>query len=145
MKAIAVAVSAAFLATSALADGVISYTTDEAYDDVVFGLENAILDAGLVIDNVNHVGAMLERTREDVGGTVTIFDKADVYSFCSAAISRRVMEADPMNLVHCPYGIFVAQQPGKKVVIGYNEYPEGPMKEVQALLDGITKAAIGLN
>jgi uncharacterized protein (DUF302 family) len=146
MKRILAAAAAAFLATTALADGVVTYQTDESFEDVIFGLENAITDAGLVTDGVSHVGDMLERTRGDVGSDVTIFLKADVYSFCSAAVSRRVMEADPANIVFCPYDIFVSQKPGDdKVTIGFREYPEGPMKEVQALLDGIAKAAIGMD
>ncbi|WP_137701264.1 DUF302 domain-containing protein [Marimonas lutisalis] len=143
-RILATAAVAACLAGPALSEGVISYTTDEAFDDVVFGLENAIVDAGLVVDSVSHVGDMLERTKEDVGGTVTIFEKADVYSFCSAAVSRRAMEADPMNIVYCPYGIFVAQQPGGQVMIGFRDYPDGPMQEVEAMLDGIAKSAIGM-
>lgn len=146
MKFYVLAAAAALFATAAVAEnGVVSYTTDESYDDVVFGLENAIVDAGLVVDSVSHTGDMLERTRGDVGSDVTIFEKADIYSFCSAAISRRAMEADPMNLVFCPYDIFVMQLPGSDTVtIGFREFPEGPMKEVEALLDGIAKAAVGL-
>jgi hypothetical protein len=53
---------------------------------------------------------------------------------CSAAISRRVMEADPMNIVHCPYSIFVAEMDGE-VMIGHRAYPDGPMQEVEAMLD----------
>lgn len=126
-------------------DGVISYQTDESFEDVVFGLENAILDAGLVIDSVSHTGEMLERTKADVGSDITIFEAADIYSFCSAKVSRHVMEADPMNVVFCPYDIFVIQMPGSDTVeIGFREYPEGAMQEVQALLDGIARAAIGM-
>ena len=140
------AATAACLATSAFAaDGVVSYTTDDSFEDVIFGLENAILDAGLVVDSVSHTGTMLERTKADVGSDVTIFKHADIYSFCSAAVSRRVMEADPMNVVFCPYGIFVMQLPDDdKVTIGFREYPEGPMQEVQKMLDGIARAAIGM-
>jgi len=98
-----------------------------------------------VVDHVSHTGEMLERTKADVGGTVTLFTQADVYSFCSAALSRKVMEADPMNVRFCPYDIFVAQQPGKPVVIGYRTFPEGAMQEVQAMLDGIARTAIGLD
>lgn len=147
MKAFALAAGIALAATTALADGLISYTTDESFDDVVFGLENAILDQGLVVDGMSHVGEMLERTREDVGSDVTVFLKADVYSFCSAALSRKVMEADPMNIRFCPYDIFVAQMPDNpdQTVIGYREFPEGAMKEVQALLDTIVRTAIGMD
>ena len=51
------------------------------------------------------------------------------------------MEADPMNIVHCPYSIFVADIEGK-VTVGYPTFPDGPMQEVQALLDEITKTAL---
>lgn len=147
MKAMILAAGLAMAATTGLADGMVSYTTDETFDDVVFGLENAILDQGLVVDGMSHVGEMLERTKADVGSDVTVFLKADVYSFCSAKLSRKVMEADPMNLRFCPYDIFVAQMPDNpdQTVIGYREFPEGPMQEVQALLDTIVRSAIGMD
>ncbi len=133
-------------ATATLAGDVVTYMTDDSFDDVIFGLENAILDQGLVIEGINHVGDMLERTGPDVGSDITVFLAADVYSFCSASLSRKVMEADPMNLMYCPYTIFVAQSPDApdQTMIGYRTFPDGPMQEVQTLLDDITKAAIGV-
>lgn len=147
MKALVLAAGLAVAATAAAADGVISYTTDESFDDVVFGLENAITDQGLVIDGMSHVGEMLERTKADVGSDVTVFLRADVYSFCSAKLSRKVMEVNPMNIRFCPYDIFVAQLPDNpdQTVIGYREFPEGEMQEIQALLDVIVRSAIGLD
>lgn len=135
----------AMVATTAQAQDMVTYTTDQTFEDVIFGLENAIIDQGLVIDATSHVGDMLERTKGDVGSDVTIFTKADVYSFCSAAVSRKVMEADPMNIVFCPYNIFVTVSPDTpdQTMIGFRTYPEGPMKEVEALLDTIAKTAIG--
>lgn len=131
----------------AAADGAVTYDTDQSFDDVIFGLESAILDAGLVIDSVSHVGEMLERTRVDIGSDVVLFTQADVYSFCSAALSRKVMEADPMNIRFCPYDIFVMVRPDlpDTTTIGFNSFPEGEMKEIEALLDGIARAAIGLD
>jgi uncharacterized protein (DUF302 family) len=125
----------------------VTYTTDESFDDVIFGLENAILDQGLVIDGTNHVGEMLARTGPDVGSDKTVFLNADVYSFCSAALSRKVMDADPMNLMFCPYDIFVMVRPEtpNETTIGYRAMPEGPMKEVEALLETISKSAIGID
>ena len=133
------------LATGAAAQDVISYDTDQSFEDVVFGLESAILDKGLVIDSVSHTGEMLERTRGDVGSDVVLYLEADVYSFCSASLSRKVMEADPMNIVFCPYDVFVMVRPDTPGIttIGFRSYPEGPMKEIEALLDGIVRAAIG--
>lgn len=147
MKALVLAASLTMAASAALSDGIVTYTTDESFDDVVFGLENAILDQGLVVDGTSHVGEMLERTKADVGSDITVFLKADVYSFCSAKLSRKVMEVDPMNIRFCPYDIFVAQLPDNpdQTIIGYREFPEGEMKEVQALLDTIARSAIGMD
>lgn len=137
------------LGTTASADDadMVTYMTDESYEDVLFGLENAILDQGLIVDAISHVGEMLERTRADVGSDVVLFLDADVYSFCSAKVSRKVMEQDPTNIRFCPYDIFVSRAPATPdtVTIGYRSMPEGPMKEVEALLDAITRSAIGLD
>ncbi|MCT4558844.1 MAG: DUF302 domain-containing protein [Pelagimonas sp.] len=133
-----------FAGSMVQASDMITYDTDQSFDDVTFGLESAITDAGLVIDSVSHTGEMLERTKADVGSDVKIFEHADIYSFCSAKISREVMEADPMNVVFCPYDIFVIVRPETPDVttIGFRSYPDGAMKKVEALLDGIAKAAI---
>ena len=125
----------------------VTYDTDQSFDDVIFGLESAILDQGLVIDHVSHTGEMLERTRADIGSDVVLFTDADVYSFCSATLSRKVMEADPMNVRFCPYTIFVMTRPDRPgtTTIGFNSYPDGAMKEVEALLDTIARGALGLD
>ncbi|MGH1412236.1 MAG: DUF302 domain-containing protein [Pelagimonas sp.] len=147
MKNMLAALVLCVMSSAAMAADMITYDTDESFDDVVFGLESAILDSGLVIDSVSHTGAMLERTREDVGSDTVLFLDADVFSFCSAKISREVMEADPMNIVFCPYDIFVMVRPETPDVttIGFRTFPDGAMKAVEALLDGIARSAIGLD
>jgi hypothetical protein len=146
MKRLLATLALTIAASSVSAADMITYDTDQSFDDVTFGLENAILDAGLVIDHISHTGDMLERTKGDVGSNVTLFLHADVYSFCSAKLSRDVMEADPMNIVFCPYDIFVMVRPETPDVttIGFRTFPDGAMKTIEALLDGIAKAAIGL-
>ncbi|SEW19703.1 Uncharacterized conserved protein, DUF302 family [Cognatiyoonia koreensis] len=118
------------------------YPFDGSFEDATFAVESAILDQGLVIDYVSHTGEMLNRTSADVGSDVEIYAAADIFLFCSAKLSREVMEADPMNIAHCPYGIFVTDKEGD-VKIGYRNFPEGEMQKVQALLDEIVKDAIG--
>ncbi|MDX8350853.1 DUF302 domain-containing protein [Cognatiyoonia sp. IB215182] len=130
------------LATAATAEDATTYIFDGSFDDAVFSVENAIIGQGLVIDYVSHVGDMLNRTGADVGSDVMLFEAADIFVFCSANVSRAVMETDPMNIAHCPYGIFVAER-GDEVMIGYRDYPEGEMQQVQALLDGIVRDALG--
>ena len=128
-----------FLPTLAAAQDVISYDYAGSFDDATFGVENAILNKGLVVDHVSHVGDMLNRTQGDVGGD-PLFSQADVFLFCSATVSREVMEADPDNIAFCPYGIFVAEQ-GGQVRVGYRTYPDGPMDQVEALLDDSAREA----
>ena len=132
---------AAALSLPAWADDTsVVYEFDGSFDDAAFSVENAIVDRGLVIDYVSHTGDMLNRTAGDVGSDVKLFDSADIYVFCSAVVSRKVMEADPMNIAHCPYGVFVAEREGR-VMVGYRTYPEGPMQQVQELLDSIALEA----
>ena len=143
----AAAILLAGLAHAALAKDTVTYeVTDQSYDDVMFGLENAILDFGLVISEHNHVGDMLERTKADLGATETIYAYADVFGFCSAPLSRAAMLEDPMNIRFCPYNIYMYQiSEESPVIIGYDVYPEGALQDVQALLDDITRSAIGLD
>lgn len=134
------AAAAMVLASAAVAEEPITTTVDGTFDDATFAIESAIVGKGLVIDYVSHVGEMLNRTGADVGSDTKLFDAADVFLFCSAVVSREVMEADPMNISHCPYGIFVADRDGE-VIVGYRDYPEGAMQRVEDLLAEIVAEA----
>lgn len=139
--ALATALTAA-TATGAFAQQAVTYPFDGSFEDAAFGVESAIVGHGLVIDYTSHVGEMLERTREDTGSEVVLFDQADIYLFCSAVVSREVMEADPMNIANCPYGLFVTDMEGE-VMIGYRVMPEETMAPVMALLDELAREAAG--
>lgn len=128
------------IAAQANAGEAILYDYDGTFEDATFAVEDAIVSKGLVIDYRSHTGAMLERTRETVGSDIVLFDNADIFLFCSAVVSRKVMEADPMNIVHCPFSIFVTDQAGK-VTIGHRDYPEGAMQMVEDLLAEIVTEA----
>ncbi|MCK0151759.1 DUF302 domain-containing protein [Marivita sp. S6314] len=147
MKRLLTTLALTFATSAVSAADIVTYDTDQSFDDITFGLESAILDAGLVIDSVSHTGDMLERTRMDVGSDVVLYEKADIYSFCSAKISREVMEDDPMNIVYCPYDIFVMVRPETPdmTTIGFRTFPDGAMKKVETLLDDLSRAAIGLS
>lgn len=124
----------------------VTYQVEDSFENVAFAVESAIVGAGLVIDHVSHTGEMLERTRGDVGSDRVLFTQADVFSFCSASISRAVMEADLANIQHCPYGIFVYETPEAPgvVTVGHRAY-DGSMAPVGDLLGGIVKEALGLD
>jgi uncharacterized protein (DUF302 family) len=139
-------VIAALMATPATAQEFRTYTTDDSFDDVAFAIESAILSKGLVIDHVSHTGEMLERTRVDVGSDKVLFIEADVFEFCSATVSREVMEADLDNFYFCPYAIRIAEraETAGTVTVSHQTY-DGTMAPVNTLLEAIVADALGLD
>ncbi len=122
-------------------DAPILYPFDGSFEDATFAVESAIVGEGLVIDYVSHVGEMLNRTGADVGSDAVIFKNADIFLFCSARISRQVMEINPLNIAHCPYGIFVTEG-ADGVSIGHRDYPDTEMQVVEDLLTSIVTEAV---
>ena len=137
---LAAVIGAAALAGPASAQDVHISTYNGSYEDARFSLENAIIDRGLVIDYVSHVGDMLTRTAADVGSDEHLYSEAEIFVFCSASVSRQVMEQNPANLAHCPYGIFVAERRGQ-VTMGFRDYPAGAMDMVETMLAEIVAEA----
>jgi uncharacterized protein (DUF302 family) len=134
---------------------IVTYSRKGAkFEDVRDDLKLAIEGRGLVIDYESFVNRMLERTGKDVGSSRKLYADAQAFVFCSAALSRKTMEADPANLSLCPYSMTVyatAREPGT-VHVSYKRpwRPDGSaaskaaLKEVEALLDGIAREALGL-
>ena len=134
---------------------VVTYSKNGAkFQDVHEDLKLAIEERGLVIDYESFVNRMLERTGKDVGSARKLYADARAFVFCSAALSRKTMEADPANVSFCPYSIMVyasAADPGT-VRVSYRRpwRPDGSaaskaaLKEVEALLDGIARKTLGL-
>jgi uncharacterized protein (DUF302 family) len=132
----------------------VSYSKKAKFDDVRDDLKSAIEAKGLVVDYHSFVNRMLERTGKDVGSARKLYADAQAFVFCSAALSRKTMEADPANAALCPYSIMVyatAQDPGTVHVAFRRPWrPDGSaaskaaLKEVEALLDGIAREALGV-
>ena len=133
---------------------IVTHSKAAKFEDVRDDLELAIEGKGLVIDYQSFVNRMLERTGKDVGSARRLYTDAQAFVFCSAALSRKTMEADPANVSLCPYSIMVyatAQQPGT-VHVSYRRpwRPDGSsaskaaLNEVEALLDRIAREALGL-
>lgn len=129
------------------------YTSKRGFDIVKEDVEIAITNKGLVIDHTSHIGAMLDRTGKDIGSAKPIYGKAGTMQFCSASVSRRSMEADPTNIVFCPYIIvyYTLHDDPKTVYVGYrrpvpvgSEASRASIKEIENLLDGIVKEALNL-
>jgi uncharacterized protein (DUF302 family) len=133
---------------------IVVYSKRAKFEDVRDDLKLAIEAKGLVIDYQSFVNRMLERTGKDVGSARKLYLDAQAFVFCSAALSRKTMEADPANASFCPYSIVVyatAQDPGT-VRVSYRRpwRPDGSaasraaLKDVEALLDGIAREALRL-
>ena len=90
------------------------YVVDSRYEFVRDDLELAITGRGIKINNISHIGDMLARTGKDLGAKKQIFSHAEAFEFCSATVSRATMEADPHNIIFCPYIIAVYSLPTDK-------------------------------
>lgn len=85
------------------------------FADVKAFLISAIEERGIKISTILHIGDMLQRTGEAVGDNTPIYKQAEAIEFCSATLSREMMQADPHNIVFCPFSILIyelADSPG---------------------------------
>jgi uncharacterized protein (DUF302 family) len=138
------------------ATSVVRYSVEGEFDSVRDDLQNAIIAKGLVIDNTSYIAKMLERTGKDVGSTKALYTEnhGQAFSFCSATISRKTMEADVHNMAFCPYSLVVYSSVAepKKVYVAYrrpvlaegSEAAKASLKEVETLLDSIARDGLRL-
>lgn len=132
--------------TALAADDVTTKTSQAPFAEAVADLEDAIVNRGYLIDYRGHIGDMLKRTADDVGGTKDLYRNAEFFQFCSAVLSRQAMEADTGNIAYCPYVLFAYETEADSgtVVLGFRRLPAGPGRdEVNALLEEIVSEASG--
>lgn len=136
---------------AAATPGVAIHSVKGGFDDIKERVVAAIENRGLVLNYTARIGDMLERTGKDIGRGRQVYVKAEMLEFCSAAISRATMEADPRNIVSCPYAIAVYTLPDDhgKVYVAYRKplvtgsgQSMKALREVGKLLDGIVRDAL---
>lgn len=126
------------------------FKTEGAFQDVRDALQMSIEGQGLKITNTNKIGAMLDRTGKDIGESRQVYENAEQFEFCSATISRHMMEADPHAIVMCPYSVVVYTVPGDKTVylayrkpaVTANPALNKTLVELEKLLGDIVKDAM---
>lgn len=97
------------------------FQTRGEFNEVKEFLLQSIAGKGIKISSTSYISNMLQRTREDVGANKDIFKNAEAIGFCSARLSREMMETNPHNIVFCPYTIVIyelAVKPGT-IYLGY--------------------------
>lgn len=111
---------------------------EDTRDAVVMAIENR----GLVISYISHIGDMLERTGVDVGASRRVYGQAQIVEFCSARLSRQMVERDPHNIVFCPFAISVYTLPGEPGTWVSYRRPSGAATELaEPLLKAIANEA----
>jgi uncharacterized protein (DUF302 family) len=136
--------AAGFTIGAQAGDDVTTMTSAQPFDDVAQAVNDAIVNRGYTIDYHGFIGDMLKRTAGDVGADEKLYNDAEFFTFCSAVLSRDVMEANPADIAYCPYVVFVYQlaEPGSEVTLGYRRLPEGDGRDqVNSLLDDIIAQA----
>jgi uncharacterized protein (DUF302 family) len=122
-------------AQAASAEVVVRSTKGE-FKEVKERVLHAIENRGLVLNYTARIGAMLERTGKDTGAARRIYGDAEMLEFCSVRVSRDMMEADPRNIVFCPYSIAIYTLPKEKdkVYVAYRRPGEtGSERSVKSL------------
>ena len=114
-------------AAAAAGSEVVVRSAKGSYAEVKERVLHAIENRGLVLNYTARIGAMLERTGKDIGAAQRVYGDAEMLEFCSARVSRDAMQADPRNIVFCPYGIAIytlPKEPGK-VYLAYRRQGAG--------------------
>lgn len=126
------------------------FKTQGDFQFVRDAVESAIEGKGLKINHTNKIAEMLERTGKDLRATKQVYVNGEQFEFCSATISRQMMEADPHAMVMCPYVVSVYTVPNdKNVYIAYrktatskNPALKKALASVEKLLTEIIKDAM---
>jgi len=127
------------------------FKTHGKFEDVRDMVVTTIEGRGLKINHTNYIADMLARTGKDLGATRQVYVNGEQFEFCSATVSRAMMEADPHAIVLCPYIISVYTIPndGDAVYVAYrkpvaskNKALKKALADVDSLLSGIIKEAI---
>ena len=114
-------------------------TFQEVRDSVAISIEGK----GLLITHSNHIADMLERTGKDLGKTRQVYEFGEQMEFCSATVSRVMMEADPHAIVLCPYSIAVYKIPNDKhIYVAFRKPPTSKNPALKKALADVEKLLI---
>jgi uncharacterized protein (DUF302 family) len=125
------------------------YESESGFEDVMDALELAIQERGMSINNVMHIGEMLERTGKDLGMDEQIYTHADSIEFCSAVLSRKMAAENPTRIVNCPFIVAVYTLPDQpdttylvhRLIPASETESSAVMREVADMLEAVAEGA----
>jgi len=131
-------------------DSIYTQSVTGDFDEIRIDVENAIVNRGFVIDFHAKVGEMLNRTAADTGSAKTVYAAADSWQFCSAVLSRKMVEASVINIAYCPYVVFAyatVDEPNN-IVVGFRRHDSSDqataevLKEIDTILGSIVDEVV---
>lgn len=149
-RRLATAALALALPLAAAADPYAVYESGSGFETVMEGAKMAIQERGMYINNIMHMGEMLERTGKDLGMGEAIYARAESIEFCSAVLSRRMTLENPARIVNCPFILSIYTLPGQpdKTFVAHRTVSaeeiagSAIMAEVAEMLKGVAEAAV---
>lgn len=121
---------------------------DEVREDLILAIESR----GIKINHFNYIADMLARTGQDLGASRQIYVRGEQVEFCKADLSRAQMEADPANMVFCPYIISLYTTPAEPQRVhvafrvprapGANAATQQALQAIETLLREIVEEAV---
>jgi len=129
---------------------IVTYRSNDNFETTKESIQQAITNQGLIISGTLHVSEMLDRTAKDLGISKSAYQKAEAFEFCSAVISHKMIQINPLNLTACPFTIafFVKPEEPQVVYIAFRKpqlagESQEITQEINTFLHGIVKEATG--
>lgn len=127
-----------------------TYRSHESFETIKENLQQAITNKGLIISGTLHVSEMLNRTAKDLGIAKNAYQKAEAFEFCSALLSHKMIQVNPLNLTVCPFTIafFVKPEEANIVYLAFRKpqlagESKNISQEINIFLHEIVKEATG--
>ena len=111
------------------------------FEDIRDSVRQAIEGKGINIAHTLPAGDMLNRTGKDFGIEKNVFLQAETVEFCSARISHRLAQANPENILLCPFtiSIYVLSDDPEHVYLSWRRPFSFGDKESQAAVQDMVK------
>lgn len=116
------------------------------YDEARRALLDALIDEGLAPPTVSAFGDMLARTAADLRHPAELYERAEIFTFCSARIASLLVREDVSHIALCPLTIALYALPARPGVTFVAYRPPPPASPAarlaQELLQRITTRMI---